>query len=324
MKHAIVKKLGWSLIFLVAISVLTLVGCDDILEDDISNDEVVLFAPAEGVQLDSGNVTFVWDPLEDALDYRLLLVSPDFENPAQVWADTITTATSFTTALGPGTYTWGINAANSVYTTAFFTRTFTVVEVTDPDISDRSPNLISPAAGLEVDAGTFVFLWDTIRDATDYNLRIVSPSFENIRTVIADTVTSLSRASVQLDSGVYEWGVQALNASSLSMRSVRSITVDVAFENRALEIISPSEGATLDSGSVVFIWEPLRDAETYEFQLVTPTFDAISTIVSEQEVNADRVSINLNPGSYQWSLRAVNGNKKTERIVRSLTVQQAQ
>ena len=321
MKHAIVKKLGWPLILFVAISVMTFMGCDDIIEDDISNDEVVLIAPSEGVQLDSGSVTFVWDPLEDALDYRLLLVSPDFENPAQVWADTITTATNFTTALGPGTYTWGVNAANSVYTTAFFTNSFTVVEITDPDISDRAPNLISPAADLEADAGTFVFLWDTIRDANNYNLRIVSPSFENIRTVIADTVTALSNASVQLDSGVYEWGVQAINTSSLSMRSIRSLTIDVAFENRALEILSPSEGATLDSGSVVFIWEPLRDADAYEFQLVTPTFDAISSIISDQEVTEDRVSLNLNPGSYQWSIRAMNGNKKTERIVRTLTVE---
>ncbi len=296
-------------------------GCDDILEDDISNDEVALFAPAEGVQLDSGSVTFVWDPLEGALDYRLLLVSPDFENPAQVWADTITTGTSFTIPLAAGTYTWGVNAANTAYTTAFFTRSFSIVEATDPDISDRSPNLVSPSADLEADAGTFVFLWDTIRDASDYNLRIVSPSFDNIATVVADTITSLSRASFQLDSGVYEWGVQALNNSSVSIRSIRSITVDVPFETRSLEILSPSDGATLDSGSVVFIWEPLRDAESYEFQLVTPSFDGITSIISDEEVTSDRISVSLVPGSYEWSLRAVNGDKKTERLTRSLTVQ---
>lgn len=324
MKNKITNKLGWPFIFITAISVLNLMGCDDILEEDIANDEVALFAPGEGVQLDSGSVTFVWDPLEGALDYRLLLVSPDFENPAQVWADTITTGTSFTTSLGAGTYTWGVNAANTAYTTAFFTRTFTVVEFTDPDISDRSPNLVSPAADLKADAGTFVFLWDTIRDASSYNLRVVSPSFENIRTVVADTITELSRASFQLDSGVYEWGVQALNSSSVSMRSIRSIEVDVPFENRSLEILSPADAATLDSGSVVFIWEPLRDAESYEFQLVTPTFDAITTIISDEEVTSDRISVNLVPGSYQWSLRAVNGSRRTERITRSLTVEQSQ
>ena len=95
---------------------LNLVSCDDILEEDLSDDEVLLFAPAEGARLDSGNVTFVWDPLEGALDYRLLLVSPDFDNPVQVWADTILTATNFTIALAEGQYTWGINAANSAYT----------------------------------------------------------------------------------------------------------------------------------------------------------------------------------------------------------------
>lgn len=309
------------MIFVVAVSVLNLMGCDDILEEDITNDEVVLFAPTDGAQLDSGNVTFVWDPLEGALDYRLLLVSPDFDNPVEVWSDTITTATNFTTALAAGTYTWGVNAANTAYTTAFFTRSFTVVDVADPDISDRSPNLVSPAENLTADEGSFVFLWDTIRDASNYNLRIVSPSFENISTVVTDTITSLSRASFQLDSGVYEWGVQALNNNSASMRSIRSITIDVAFEDRSLEILSPSEGATLDSGSVVFIWEPLRDAASYEFQLVTPTFDGITSIIRDQEVTADRVTVSLDRGSYQWSIRAVNGNKKTTRIIRSLTIQ---
>lgn len=321
MKQTIVKKLGWPLIIIIAVSVLNLMGCDDILEDDIANDEVVLFAPTEGAQLDSGNVTFVWDPLEGALDYRLLLVSPDFENPVQVWADTITTATSFTTALGAGTYTWGVNAANTAYTTAFFTRSFTVLEITDPDISNRSPNLVSPAEDLTVDAGSFVFLWDTIRDATSYNIRIVSPSFEAIRTVISDTITELSRATFQLDSGVYEWGVQGLNNSSASARSVRSLIVDVPFESRSLEILSPANGTTVDSGNVVFIWEALRDAKSYEIQVVTPTFDGITSIISEQEVESDRVTINLTPGSYQWSIMAVNGNRKTPAIIRSLTVE---
>lgn len=321
MKKTITKKLGWPLIFIIAASVLNLMGCDDILEDDISNDVVILFAPSDGVELDSGSVTFVWDPLEGALDYRLLLVSPDFENPAQVWADTITTGTNFTTSLAAGTYTWGVNAANTAYTTAFFTSSFTVVEATDPDISDRSPNLVSPAADLEADSGTFVFLWDTIRDATNYNLRIVSPSFENITTVVTDTVTALSSASFQLDSGVYEWGVQALNNSSVSMRSIRSISIDVPFESRSLEILSPSDAATLDSGTVVFIWEPLRDAESYEFQLVTPSFDGITSIISEEEVTSDRISVGLIPGNYEWSIRAVSGTKKTERFIRSLTVQ---
>lgn len=321
MKKTILNKSGAFLLPLLFIGLIYFMGCDDILEEDISDDLVVLFAPANGVELDSGSVTFVWDPLEGALDYRLLLVSPDFETPAQVWADTITTGTNFTIALGEGTYTWGVNAANTAYTTPFVTNSFTVLEVSDPDISDRMPNLISPADSIEVEEGSLVFLWDTIRDATFYNLRVVSPSFESIEVVVADTITQLSQASFQLDSGVYEWGVQALNSSSASQRSIRSLSVDVAFEDRFLELRSPSEGITLDSGAVVFIWEPLRDAESYEFQLVTPTFEGITSIISDQEIESDRVTVNLNPGSYQWSLRAVAGNKKTTAVVRSLTVQ---
>ncbi len=321
MKNTIGKTLGWPLVIVITVCTLSLMGCDDILEDDISDDAVILFAPADGVLLDSGSVTFVWDPLEGALDYRLLLVSPDFENPAQVWADTITTGTSFTTSLAAGTYTWGVNAANTAYTTDFFTRTFTVVEPTEPDISGRIPNLISPADSVMTDEGTFVFLWDTIRDATGYNVRIVSPSFELIEIVVGDTLTELSRASFQLDSGVYQWGVQALNSSSVSARSIRTLIVDVPFENRSMEILSPTNGTTVTSGDVVFIWEPLRDAESYEIQVVTPTFDGITSIISDQEVASDRVTINLSPGSYQWSLRAVNGNRKTPAIIRSLTVE---
>lgn len=202
--------------------------CDDIVEEDISDDEVFLFAPADGVEVDSGSVTFVWDFLDGASNYRLLVVSPDFDAPANVYADTLLADNKFTVTLDkPGTYAWGISASNSAYATPFFVNNFTIAEgQRDTDISDQVVTYISPAAGVTAAPGNVVFLWEALAGARNYRVQIVSPTFDAISDIVFDSVTTDDRVSVALDSGQYEWQVLGINNSSQTERVSRKLLVD--------------------------------------------------------------------------------------------------
>ena len=68
-------------IYYCVIAALVFLGCEEILfEEDLSDAEVVLVAPSDGVQVENTSVTFTWDEVNQALSYRLQLAKPSFEN----------------------------------------------------------------------------------------------------------------------------------------------------------------------------------------------------------------------------------------------------
>ncbi len=217
-----------SLFWAVLLAWVLVVSCDDVFEEDITNAEVFLVAPSQGVEIDSGAVTFLWEHLEGATEYELLVLSPDFDNPATVHGDTITSDNSFVTALGPGEYAWGVRGLNSAFSTAFFVNTFTVLEAErDADITSSRVRYLSPANGTTAAEGDVVFLWEPLADARRYQFQIVSPGFTVIRQVVTDTITEETQITVTLDSGNYEWRVQGINnATRTDSAVVRRLSVD--------------------------------------------------------------------------------------------------
>ena len=206
---------------------LIVVGCDDILEKDITDKEIFLIAPSNAVELDSGNITFLWEFLEGADTYELLVLSPNFDEPITVHADTALADNTFTTALGEGTYSWGVRGVNSAYNTDYFINDFVVnLPELDPDISAFTVNYVSPLDSSEADSGSVVFLWDFLEDARNYRFRLVRPSFAAITELVADTLTADNQFTLSLDSGTYQWRVIGINRQSRTEPIDRTLFVD--------------------------------------------------------------------------------------------------
>jgi len=85
-----------------------LYACDDILEEDITNDVVIVTAPTSG-QIVQGNVTeFSWQSLDGADEYRLQVLASD----QQIITDSIVSNTSLNLNLLPGQYQWRVKGRN--------------------------------------------------------------------------------------------------------------------------------------------------------------------------------------------------------------------
>ena len=105
-------KIGLSItsVFLIA-----LVGCDDVLEEDITDDNITITAPLNETTVVSNAVTFQWNSNSGSEDYRVQV--NDASNVMVV--DSLVPANSFTYPLSPGVYSWRVRGENFAYQTAY-------------------------------------------------------------------------------------------------------------------------------------------------------------------------------------------------------------
>ena len=101
-------------------------ACDDILEIDISNENVIIISPLNGTQLEQREIVFWWEKLEGALEYHISVVSPSFGSVSSVKLDSTINENLILLQLEPGVYEWRIRAKNKGYYTDYQWNSFTV------------------------------------------------------------------------------------------------------------------------------------------------------------------------------------------------------
>lgn len=94
---------------------LILFSCEDIFEKDITNDSVMILSPLSKNSVQSDKVTFMWELLEGADQYHIVVVSPSFENIQTYVCDSLTDKYTISLSLPAGDYEWSIQARNSAY-----------------------------------------------------------------------------------------------------------------------------------------------------------------------------------------------------------------
>ena len=78
------KKINILFVIFIALGVYS---CQDIFEDDITDIEINLLAPADGLNSESFNHTFWWDPVDGATGYEFQIVSLHFHNEIYTHGD---------------------------------------------------------------------------------------------------------------------------------------------------------------------------------------------------------------------------------------------
>lgn len=120
---------------IVLLELFLLLGCDDFWEKDISGDSVLLVAPGRNIETYQEQQVFAWKEVDGASDYRLIVVTPDFEGVEEYLVDTVVQACTFRQILNPGKYEWQVEARNSAWKTSFSRSAFTIL----PAESEQKP-----------------------------------------------------------------------------------------------------------------------------------------------------------------------------------------
>lgn len=91
--------------------------------------------------------------------------------------------------------------------------TWTCEDFFEKDLSQKEVQLLVPADNAVATAGEQMFLWEGLKGASAYRLRVVSPDFSCPAVCWADTLVTDCRFGLNLPSGKYAWGVRAENSA---------------------------------------------------------------------------------------------------------------
>lgn len=196
---------------------------------NLSNQQVVLIAPAGFYATNQSGLIFSWYPLYNAEDYRFELRSINWDGNLVI-NPIITTYDTLHLTLAEGTYAWGVQAHNSTSNSPFYSRIITV-DLTNPNI----PLLSYPAVNATINDSTLTasiinFGWtrgantgSAIHDSLYIsNDSLFSSIFDSA--VLTDTTYSKSFTNA----GIYFWKVKSFD--SAGNKSSYSVTRKFIYE----------------------------------------------------------------------------------------------
>ena len=205
MKHKIVLVLA----------LMVVLACDDIIEvADISKETVTVLAPVNETTLIDTDVTFTWDSVEEAENYKIQIATPSFEAATEIVIDSTVTKTFFSNTLTSGSYEWRVRAENSGYVTGYTIQKFTLLSPDPVDISSELVVISSPANGATFSTtDTINFSWKTVEGAEKYTIQIATPDFTNpVETIKDETITNTGFSVSNLSKNDYKCRVKAKNS----------------------------------------------------------------------------------------------------------------
>jgi len=97
---------------------------------DISNQEVVLLAPANAIVFNTTDtINFSWETILNAENYTIQIATPNFQNAVEIIENEIVTTTNFSiSSLEAQDYEWRVKAQNLEYETGYTFQGFTIEE----------------------------------------------------------------------------------------------------------------------------------------------------------------------------------------------------
>jgi predicted phage tail protein len=167
-------------------------------------------------------------------------------------------------------YYWRVRATNiagnSAYSTIWEFTTEKQLKV------PTTPVLVSPTSGTLLGVENILLEWKPVTDAEKYQVQV--SKFSNFSQAIVFNSNSISTNTITLEgmepNQVYFWRVRAINLVGNSGYSTVWNFITKPLPNLDLPVlISPVNGAAIDTTSVAFLWEAVGEAENYQFEVST-------------------------------------------------------
>lgn len=300
MKTTILKFLAIALLFFST-------SCDDILEEDITNDIVHTVSPSEGAIIESNVVNFQWDNLDGANDYRLQVYNL---NQVRVY-DTLVNATSISLPMSEGSYQWRVRGENAGYMSSYSFPVFFEVDQS-LDLTNQQVLLSSPVNNFITNLNNFTLSWENLAAADSYSIEIVNNSNGN---TIVYQQTNITTTSITLNNtiitqnGNYSWKVKGVNTSSQTVFSSRSFSIDTVNPNQPQNSLPATNSIQNLNQNINFSWTMPADSgliqSTISYVIEFSSNSSFSTIIQSSNVTGTTFSQTFNSsGDYYWRIIA--------------------
>lgn len=190
-------------------------------------------------------------------------------------------------------------------------------DIFEEDIANRSIDLLAPADGFETKTFAITFWWDTIQGANNYELQVVSPNFDNANYLLLDTLLSNSSFLTQLQPGLFQWRVRALNstyATPYAFRSLRILNTDDLAEQIVI-LKAPSNNSVTKDINIHFSWEKISIAD--EYNLLVSGAVIIDTTITLNSIN---LTFEKQDALYNWFVIAKNSTSQKASQTYAFTI----
>ncbi|MBB5440947.1 hypothetical protein HDC92_004651 [Pedobacter sp. AK017] len=237
-------------------------SCKDFIEPSLEKRKVVLLAPADGAESGKYQVGFWWEPVEDALYYRLQLVTPDFAGASSMVADTLMNGLNkISLTLDPGRYQWRVRAENGSSHTAYTSAGFIIHE---SSVEEQKVILSLPGSGYLSNQETVQLKWNALFGAEQYRLQIDTENFgDEAKMVYNGTSAGLSYSFTFPKEGLFKWRVRAENATVQSKWSdIFNLSYDISPPGK-VTIVGPANGLVVTK-PVTLQWTAVATAKKYK------------------------------------------------------------
>lgn len=288
----------------------------DFVEVDLTGKKVALVSPVDNDTISSLTNVFWWSQIEGATKYNLQIAKPSFSSVQQLMLDTNVANYNFSFTLTPGTYQWRVRGFNGSSQTDYSIRTLTIDSTSS--LTGQTLILISPANNYLANTSTAItFQWDTLYSADDYRFQIINDSSS---ATIVDVIVTTNTFSYTLNEGKYTWQVRAQNATSNTLYSARTFTIDITSPPVSVQTF-PTNGDTISSPDTL-LWT--RNAQAIGDSLFIYSDSLISSpTVSIYTTNTSYIFTGTLSQDYFWRLKSKDAasNWSSYGILRKFWVQ---
>lgn len=281
-------------------------SCEDILEEDITDDMVQIVSPSENAVIESNVVNFRWNSIKGAASYRIQLYG---SGQSMVFDTLVNTVSSFTHPVRGGSYQWRIRAENSAYQSSYtFPSNFTVVETDDLD--GQQVILSAPGNGIFFGNTAITCSWQVLTAADKYEFELTNTTNGNVFTNAELTRGSLILPANELESDArYTWKVKASNSFSHTPFSVREFSIDRVSPNQPQNLLPANSSRQSANLQLDFTWNMPPDSGNVQSPIrytIEFSRDAsfLPVIQSSTTLNANFQQIFSQPGDYYWRVKA--------------------
>jgi hypothetical protein len=187
-------------------------------------------------------------------------------------------------------------------------------EFIEPSISGGQVTLNAPANGALSANYTMNFWWGEVDGALNYRLQVVTPGFDTLQALVADTLIKSNKIALTLAPGNYQWRVRAENGSTQTPYSAaRRFTIaSSSIKQQKVQLGAPANNYLTNLAPLALSWNSLYGATRYRLQIDTNSFTDTTRLVYNQATPALGLSVALQKDqNYQWRVRAENDTTRS-------------
>jgi len=96
--------------------------------------------------------------------------------------------------------------------------------------------------------------------------------------------------------------------------------IEINLNKEQVVILAPLNGYKTTILTHTFWWEEVKGASEYNLQIVSTSFSNIQALILDSNTNTNKYTYTLNPGIYEWRVRAMNGSSTTGFTTYSLSI----